>query len=110
MSWSLRRDDAELRQVAPQRVDRLRALAYQKVACVEQHSLGLLFFFPLRRHEAHRPALRRLAASPGLRSGDHGQLERSIHPVAAERHSGADVSRGNSSTNSPQPTSARLRS
>ena len=60
MSRSLRRDNAKLRQVAPQRVDRLRALAHQKIARVEQHRPCLLFF-RLHRHEAHRRALRRLA-------------------------------------------------
>ena len=38
MSHTLRSNDAELRQVATQRVDRLRALAHQKIARVEQHS------------------------------------------------------------------------
>ena len=44
----------------PQRVDRLRALAHQKIARVEQHRPCLLLF-PLHRHKAHGRALRRLA-------------------------------------------------
>ena len=57
---SLRRNDPELRQVTPQSVDRLRALAHQKIARAEQHPAGLL----LRRlhgHEAHGGTLCSLA-------------------------------------------------
>ena len=42
------------------RVDRLGALAHQKVARAEQHPLCLLLF-PLHRHEAHGRPLGRLA-------------------------------------------------
>ncbi len=53
MGRPLRRDDAELRKMSPQRVDCLRALANQQIARVEQHALRLLL--PrLHRHEAHR--------------------------------------------------------
>ena len=44
MSRPLWCDHAKLRQMAPQRVDRLRPLAYQKIARTEQHPSGLLLF------------------------------------------------------------------
>ena len=40
MSRPLWCDHAKLRQMAPQRVDRLRPLAYQKIARTEQHPLA----------------------------------------------------------------------
>ena len=42
------------------RIDRMRALAHQKIARAEQHTLGLLLF-RLYSHEAHGRALYRLA-------------------------------------------------
>ena len=61
----LRRDDAELREVSPQRVDRLRALANQQIARAEQHALRLLL--PrLYRHETHRRPRGRLADRLGV--------------------------------------------
>ena len=56
MSRPLWCDHAKLRQMAPQRVDRLRPLAYQKIARTEQHPSGLLLF-RLHGHEAHGRAL-----------------------------------------------------
>ena len=60
MSRSLRSDDAELRQVTPQRVDRLCPLAHQKIASTEQHPAGLLPL-TLHGHDAHGRSLRCLA-------------------------------------------------
>ena len=44
-----RRHHTELRQMSPQRIDRLRALTHQKITCAEQHRASLLLF-PLQRH------------------------------------------------------------
>ena len=60
MSRSLRSDDAELRQVTPQRVDRLCPLAHQKIACTEQHPAGLLPL-TLHGHDAYGRSLPCLA-------------------------------------------------
>ena len=46
-------DNAELGEVAPKRVDRLRALAHQQVARVKEH-----LCFRLDRHEVHGRTLR----------------------------------------------------
>ena len=51
MDRPLGRNNAELRQMAAQRVDRLCALAHQKIACPEQHAPRLLLL------RLHRPKL-----------------------------------------------------
>ena len=60
MNRTFRRDHPELRKMTPERVDRLRALADQKIANPELHHARLLFL-ALHRNEVHGRALRRLA-------------------------------------------------
>ena len=56
---TLRRDHAELRELTPSRVDRLRALAHQEITGTKQHRTRLRFLH-LDRHEPHCRTLRRL--------------------------------------------------
>ena len=60
MSRPLRGNDTELRQMAAQRINRLGALAHQKIARPEQHAPSLLFL-RLHSHKAHGRPRRRLA-------------------------------------------------
>ena len=65
MDRPLGRNNAELRQMAAQRVDRLCALAHQKIACPEQHAPRLLLL-RLHCHETHGRPRCRLADRLGV--------------------------------------------
>ena len=60
MNRTVGRNDAELRQMAAQRVDRLGPLAHQEIARAEQHAPSLLLG-GLHCHKGHGRARRCLA-------------------------------------------------
>ena len=65
ISRPLRSVNAELCQLTPQSIDRLRALAHQQIVRAEQHSHGLLLF-RLHRHDPHGQELCRFGGRLGV--------------------------------------------
>jgi hypothetical protein len=66
MQGALRNDDAKLSQMTAQRIDRLGALAHQKIARAKHNGAGLpLFRFHF--NEPHARSLRSLADRLGVR-------------------------------------------
>ena len=63
MDWPLGRNDPELRQMATQRVDRLGALAHQKIACPEQHAPCCSFVFTATKLMVGRDAASQIASA-----------------------------------------------